>query len=185
MPPKRRPVLGRQTADGRRVNSQRSQETTEQRRQRQNKDAFRHAVSRQLETEEQSNQRRNNERQQLASRRLAETANETDVRRTLDRIRTTSNRLNETRKSNLRLIAFNYDSRLLLSTHDNIFIGQMDEICHYCDALKWKDEAPSMCCSNGKVKLFPLEDPPNPLLSLLNGTSLNSKHFLENIRRYV
>ena len=41
-----------------------------------------------------------------------------------------------------------------------------------------------MCCSNGKVKLPSLRLPPEPLNSLMLGTTATSKHFLENIRKY-
>lgn len=41
-----------------------------------------------------------------------------------------------------------------------------------------------MCCSSGKVKLPALEPPPEPLESLMSGTTPRSKHFLENIRKY-
>ena len=60
----------------------------------------------------------------------------------------------------------------------------MTKVCRYCDALKWPGEAPGMCCSNGKVKLPSLQPPPEPLESLMSGTTPTSKHFLENIRRY-
>ena len=41
-----------------------------------------------------------------------------------------------------------------------------------------------MCCFLGKVKLSLLELPPEPLESLMTGTTARSKYFLENIRKY-
>ncbi|XP_075469185.1 uncharacterized protein LOC142502199 [Ascaphus truei] len=37
---------------------------------------------------------------------------------------------------------------------------------------------------NGKVQLPPLHSPPDPLLSYMSGTTSESKHFLQNIRKY-
>ena len=50
--------------------------------------------------------------------------------------------------------------------------------------MKWKGEAPGMCCSSGKVQLASLQDPPLLLKSLLLGDSEKSRHFLANIRKY-
>lgn len=63
-------------------------------------------------------------------------------------------------------------------------IGKMNEMCIHCHALKFKNESVGMCCSNGKVKLFPLNTPPEPLRSYMSGTTAISKHFLENILKY-
>lgn len=68
--------------------------------------------------------------------------------------------------------------------HPNISIGEMDVICPYCNALKFSKEAPGMCCSNGKVKLNPIVAPPEPLSSLMSNNTTESKHFLNNIRKY-
>jgi hypothetical protein len=63
-------------------------------------------------------------------------------------------------------------------------IGRMDKACSSCGALKWAGKAPGMCCSGGKVNLTALQPPPEPLESLMSGTTPRSKHFLENIRKY-
>ncbi|XP_067939447.1 uncharacterized protein [Watersipora subatra] len=60
----------------------------------------------------------------------------------------------------------------------------MNKICHHCQALKWKDEAPGMCCANGKVKIPVITAPPEPLRSLMTGVNAYSRHFLSNIRKY-
>ncbi|CAF1021035.1 unnamed protein product [Adineta steineri] len=59
-----------------------------------------------------------------------------------------------------------------------------DVCCPHCKAFKWSGETPGMCCSNGKVKLAPLRLPPEPLESLMLGETSESKHFLDNIRKY-
>ncbi|XP_036321962.1 uncharacterized protein LOC118735980 [Rhagoletis pomonella] len=78
--------------------------------------------------------------------------------------------------------AFNYNSQINYSMYG--YIGIMDAICPHCDAAKFPGETPGMCCANGKVRLPPLETPPEPLSSLIFGTSENSKHFLSHIQQY-
>ena len=60
----------------------------------------------------------------------------------------------------------------------------MSKICPYCKALKFNGETMGMCCASGKVKLPQLAAPPEPLKTLLNGTTSVSKRFLLNIRKY-
>lgn len=60
----------------------------------------------------------------------------------------------------------------------------MDQVCLHCLALKFQNEPPGMCCSNGKISLWPLQEPPEPLRSYLSGTTTDSRHFLQNIRKY-
>ncbi|KAJ7726833.1 hypothetical protein DFH07DRAFT_906551 [Mycena maculata] len=70
----------------------------------------------------------------------------------------------------------------------------MDVSCSKCGALHWKCEQLSTstiarplfgaCCLSGKVELSAIRKPPRELLELYNGTSHESKHFLDNIRSY-
>jgi hypothetical protein len=60
----------------------------------------------------------------------------------------------------------------------------MTAVCNHCQAKRYIGESPGMCCSNGKVRLPPLNPPPDPLMSYMSGTSAESKHFLQNIRKY-
>lgn len=78
--------------------------------------------------------------------------------------------------------AFNYNSQIDYSMYG--YIGMMDVICPHCDAAKFSGETPGMCCANGKVRLPALEIPPEPLYSLIFGTSQTSKHFLSHIQQY-
>jgi hypothetical protein len=73
------------------------------------------------------------------------------------------------------------------------YLGQHDAVCPHCDALHWLGERTggradqpefSMCCSKGKVHLPPLQDTPEPLRSLLDGSHPLSRHFLEHVRQY-
>lgn len=65
--------------------------------------------------------------------------------------------------------AFDYDSTKNYSDQPQVSIGEMKFVCGFCKALKFKNEPPKICCSNGKVFLPPLNDPPQPLLSYLSG----------------
>ena len=61
----------------------------------------------------------------------------------------------------------------------------MSKICPYCKDLKFNGETMGMCCASGKVKLPQLAAPPEPLKTLLTGTTSESKRFfLSNIRKY-
>ena len=65
-------------------------------------------------------------------------------------------------------------------------IGTMSKISPYCKALKFNGETIGMCCASGKVKLPLLAAPPEPLKTLLTGTTSESKcfFFLSNISKY-
>ena len=60
----------------------------------------------------------------------------------------------------------------------------MNKKFYFCDALKFKTEAKGMCCANGKTKLPILHHPPEPLPSSLSGDTADSKHLLQNGRKY-
>ncbi|CAH2226617.1 jg9019, partial [Pararge aegeria aegeria] len=60
----------------------------------------------------------------------------------------------------------------------------MDKKCIHCEALKWKEETPGMCCSGGKVSIPILGEPEEPLKSLLLGDNNESRRFLIKIRKY-
>jgi len=40
-----------------------------------------------------------------------------------------------------------------------------------------------MCCSNGTVRIPNIDEPPEPLKTLLESSSSTSKHFLQNINK--
>ena len=45
-------------------------------------------------------------------------------------------------------------------------IGKMDTVCPHCGAFKFKKETASTCCSNGKVGLDRLPQPPDNINKL-------------------
>ncbi|KAE9525651.1 hypothetical protein AGLY_014178 [Aphis glycines] len=82
----------------------------------------------------------------------------------------------------MEFAAFHYDSEMDYSEHG--LIGGMTVRCLHCAAAKFPGEKAGVCCANGKVKLPAFESPPNPLHSLIFGTSPTSKHFLSNNQEY-
>lgn len=80
--------------------------------------------------------------------------------------------------------AFQYNKLYDYSLHPEIQIGEMIYECKKCQALKFKNESKNMCCSDGKVNLTPLIEPPKPLCEYVSGNTQQSKHFLRNIRKY-
>ncbi|GBM81799.1 hypothetical protein AVEN_145965-1 [Araneus ventricosus] len=79
-------------------------------------------------------------------------------------------------------LAFRYNPAVEYSSSRHVVIGQMSHVCTYCQALKLNNETKGMCCAGGKIKLPHLEAPPDPLKTLLAGSTAESKHFLSNIR---
>ena len=67
---------------------------------------------------------------------------------------------------------------------DDHNLGPLEANCPHCHALKFKEEDPSMCCMNGKVVLPPLQQPPEPLWSLLSNRDPSSRQFRQRIRQY-
>ncbi|XP_055543188.1 uncharacterized protein LOC129728760 [Wyeomyia smithii] len=84
----------------------------------------------------------------------------------------------------LHRAAFQYDCTTDYSKLPCVTIGSMDLVCQHCNALKFHSETAQFCCAGGKVKLPPLAQPPEPLLSLLTQDSLEAKHFLTNVHKY-
>ncbi|GBN57603.1 hypothetical protein AVEN_137018-1 [Araneus ventricosus] len=70
-------------------------------------------------------------------------------------LRMQMNRLNQLVK--LDHIAFQYNSEIEYKLHPVVVVASMNKVCTNCKALKFKNEAPGMCCLNGKVKLPPLK----------------------------
>ncbi|XP_034945931.1 uncharacterized protein [Chelonus insularis] len=87
-------------------------------------------------------------------------------------------------RASLNRAAFSYDVSIDYSNYQCVVIGSLDTVCSHCKALKYKNEANGLCCANGKVKLIPLDPPPEPLYSLVSGIETDSVHFLTNIQQY-
>ena len=86
-------------------------------------------------------------------------------------------------RENYRL-AFSYSPVNDYSLSRCVQIGTTSKICPYCKAWKFNRETIGMCCTSGKVKLPQLAAPPEPLKTLLTGTTSQSKRLLSNIRKY-
>jgi len=43
----------------------------------------------------------------------------------------------------------------------------MEEICQFCQAVRWKDKTANSCCRSGKICLGRLHDPPQEFKQLL------------------
>ncbi|KAI5153164.1 hypothetical protein ENBRE01_3134 [Enteropsectra breve] len=80
--------------------------------------------------------------------------------------------------------AFWYNPAIDYSSLQYVAIGEMDNICTYCHALKFDNETDGMYCASGKIRLPWLEAPPDPLKTLLAGYTAEPKQFLFKIRKY-
>ncbi|GFS67026.1 uncharacterized protein TNCV_2528051 [Trichonephila clavipes] len=102
-----------------------------------------------------------------------------------ERVRIAGTRTQRTADLNLQYhrLAFRYNPAIDYSSSRNVVIGQMSHVCTYCQALKFNNETKGMCCAGGKIKLPHLEAPPEPLKTLLAGSTAESKYFLSNIRK--
>lgn len=80
--------------------------------------------------------------------------------------------------------SFKYNPLMEYDTFNAIQIKAMSKICQFCDAKKYEGEPIGMCCSGGKVVLQQLEEPPEPLKTLMTNQTRESKKFLKLIRKY-
>ncbi|CAF4946666.1 unnamed protein product [Pieris macdunnoughi] len=124
-----------------------------------------------------------------ANYRSNRTAQERDDGNERERIRISQTREARARHStnnreSLNRAAFSYDVSIDYSNYQCVVIGSMNSVCSHCKALKYKNEANGLCCANGKVKLIPLDPPPEPLYSLVSGIGTDSIHFLTHIQQY-
>ena len=67
---------------------------------------------------------------------------------------------------------------------DDHNVGELSKKCGHCQALRFAAESASMCCRAGQVILPQLQQPPEPLWSLLSGADTSSRHFRQHIRQY-
>ena len=76
------------------------------------------------------------------------------------------------KRKNLFREAFNYDPNFDYKVLDKVSIGLMNIRCEYCQAVRFKYESTGICCNNGKVVLPRIISPPEPLRSLLSGSTV-------------
>lgn len=180
MPPKRQNI-GRRTRRTNQSATARRNEDEEQRTQRTNAQQRRQARQRANQTNEE--RQLQNMDDQLRMARNRNIRDRTDANRSQQNFEARILRQNHEPESLLRA-AFHYNHEINYSLHTSVVIGTMNKVCVNCKALKFKNEAPGLCCVNGKVKLPPLNIPPEPLRTLVTGTTSQSKQFLKNIQSY-
>ena len=74
-------------------------------------------------------------------------------------------------------------SHPVLNLKDSVdTIGQMEIVCQHCGALKFKKETGTTCCSNGKVYLEPLPQPPMLINKLWYDDTQEGRLFRQNAR---
>ena len=61
-------------------------------------------------------------------------------------------------------------------------IGKMEVVCNFCGALKFEKETGSTCCSNGKVYLDPLPQPPEQIRKLWHDNTPEGRLFRHHAR---
>ena len=65
-------------------------------------------------------------------------------------------------------------------------LGDMDSRCPHCGAQYFQKECTTQhiftkCCFQGRVSLSPIQIPSQNIVDLFNGSTAQSRHFLENI----
>ena len=100
-------------------------------------------------------------------RRALETGLERESRRSLDRER---HRMRRHRINEVDIDTLYY-------------LGQMNELCQYCESLRFPNEQRN-CCHNRKVSLTQLCEYPESFKELLMGSTQDSINFRNNIRNY-
>ena len=160
----------------------RSQESEEAREARLNEDRERHSQSRSQETDEERARRLEDKRIRSSQSRSQETEDVRRERLETDNARHQSRSLQK--KVEWHKAAFHYDCDTDYASHKQVDIGRMEKTCTKCNAKKWKNESPGLCCSDGKVDLPKIQEPPNALKDLLLGDSSDARHFRNNIWKY-
>ncbi|CAI6352415.1 unnamed protein product [Macrosiphum euphorbiae] len=68
-----------------------------------------------------------------------------------------------------------YNPDLAYEAEKTIALGSMNHKFKYCNALKWKEETPGMCCNNGKVQLMDRHPYHNHFMDLIPYIKLKLK----------
>lgn len=92
-------------------------------------------------------------------RRTRNTASQRNIRANqTDEQREARNELERNRYQNRNVVfnphraAFSYNVAIDYSSEQIVAIGLMNIVCPHCKALKFKNEAPGLCCASGQVK---------------------------------
>lgn len=178
--------IGRRSTNAQVISARRAAESETNRVARRENNRVQVALSRGNLTEEDNDEIRRQAANRVASNRSRENEQEREARLDGNRQRSARRRQDQDQDEDedLHRLAFNYDPTVNFSDDPTFSIGLMDNECQYCGALKYANEAPGMCCSNGKVRLPPLAPMVEPLRSLTQGDTPMSKRFLARIRKY-
>ncbi|CAI9744071.1 Hypothetical predicted protein [Octopus vulgaris] len=139
-------------------------------------------MARLADTHDEREARLATDRIQAQQRNPNQTAEQTQVTRSIAQRKLKQNKAAKRDEFWYRA-AFTYDPAKNYANNNKVTIGKMDKICSSCGAKKWDFDVPGLCCSQGKVRLPPLPDPPQALLELLTSPSDGAKHFRERIHR--
>ena len=125
------------------------------------------------ETEEQRSQRQLRDREWHQQARMEEAAVQRPTRRA----------------RSVKMAGFCYDVTTYTDFDRNYGnIGDMNIVCTYCKALKFKEEPAGMCCKHGRVEQDPfvpkIPKPPDQFIPLFSLQTAQSKQFIANIRKY-
>lgn len=110
-----------------------------------------------------------NEKNPHAHREASKKYNESNPQVTLAAVRKYNSKISQTNMipwSKKSLSEFHYNLETEYNKDKTIILGPM-MACQWCKAMKWKGEAPGLCCNNGKVYL-PLPKPPSETLYSLH-----------------
>ena len=162
----------------------RKRENEEQRVGRLERSRVRVAERREQENEEEQAERLERARVRDAERREQENEDERTEKLLITRQRNRARRMIPVFSMCWNRAAFAYEASINYSSFPEMSIGEMNNVCQYCLAKKWKGEAPGMCCTGGKIKLLPLTQPPDILCKLLADDNTASVHFRNNVWNY-
>ncbi|XP_053959655.1 uncharacterized protein LOC128864158 [Anastrepha ludens] len=152
MPPKKFNLNNALSREVRRKCAERAHQSAEQIATRNAAQSIRTAQGRAQESQEQHDERL---RQTITRTRAARERNIAAARVQERQRQRTSRSL--TRASFVR-IAFEYAPEINYSAHSKIAIGAIDKVCQYCQAMKFKNESPGMCCASGIFKIITIID---------------------------
>lgn len=174
MPPKRANI-GRKTRKSQQTARARSNESQEERETRNDLTRERNSRSRSARSNEEVEEANSDGRVRMQRNRSERVRREDNI---------DSRRIRAANAINLERAAFRYNPTFDYNLHKSVNIGEMSVVCKFCKALSFETEPPGMCCASGKVKLPPLQSPPEPLRMLIAGQSAESRHFLDKIQTY-
>ena len=124
------------------------------------------------------------QRDRIRQRKALLRANESPEQRE-EKLRRLRTKMALWRQANeFKLECFNYDCTFNYQSHSDVDIGLMNIVCQYCQAKRFRNESPGICCLGGKIVLPIINQPPEPLSSYMSGETPESKHFLKHMRMY-